>query len=370
MLPDDLVAVLTREPTHALAVSQLVLAEHDAPTGRHLLPPRTPAAASIATLAAQIRAAHEDANDHPLRRLDAELKMPARGLLTANGGVITWSAANNQSLGFTDMETALAIRGAAAQRFTITTEGLLADADGRRLRARQRRPLARALVLAYCEKRYIEGGYIYSGHVDGDHDWGRCGLDRDLFGEALASLVTTGILVRRHCRSVNYELAASRRLALIDTHDLAPRWREREGGAAFDCEGPWGEVTTTRREALEEAADIRRHDRRVYYPGDRGGPAREGSFHTQLALRGTGAALTLELSWEASSPPRGAQLPPIKPGKLTRGTELTAAHTHLVRAAVLGELDSALSERYDRDGDLEGAFRALPNASPSVLRRA
>ncbi len=366
MLPEDLVAALTREPTHALAVCELVLAEHDAPSAaRHLQQGDSPAA-GIAALAAEIRAADERLRACPLRRHEAEAGAPARGLLTTDGGVITWRADNSTALTFADVEVALRLDGAAARSFTITADGALGDADGRRLRADERRRLARAVVLAYCEQRYIDCGYMYSGSVD-EHHAKLCALEPGIFRDALESLAAPGIMLRRACRAVSYELAASRRVALIDAHDLVARWRERDRGAGYDCEGPWGQVTNARRERTEEQADIHRHERRVYYPGDRGGPAREGTFHTQLALQGGNPTLTLELSWSASTPPAGAQLPTIKPGKLTRPTNLGAASTHLVRAAVLGELDSALSTRYEHDGNLEAAFRALPVASPSLL---
>jgi hypothetical protein len=105
-------------------------------------------------------------------------------------------------------------------------------------------------VLGLLRDNYISQGYVYSGSMSPGLVARRLGVEAGKALEALVSLVERGIVKRRGCEALSFELPAVERLRLIIDHGLARRWEET--AACFHPNEPTGEVGRTRREAQAE----------------------------------------------------------------------------------------------------------------------
>lgn len=114
-------------------------------------------------------------------------------------------------------------------------------------------------LLAAFEAAYVEYGYIYSGCLPPRYIRERVFAgDADKAARAVDELLGAGLIVRRKCDALNYELTAHARLALIERHRLALVWNRAEAGRAFRPTARDGEITRVREAAGRGAAAVRK----------------------------------------------------------------------------------------------------------------
>jgi len=95
----------------------------------------------------------------------------------------------------------------------------------------------KALILKAMEKEYIEKGFMYSGCMS-IHEL------REIAGERVFDVVSEmmkeGLIERRNCEALAYELPKEKRKQLILEHNLAQVWEEK--APFFYPNAPYGEV--------------------------------------------------------------------------------------------------------------------------------
>lgn len=91
-------------------------------------------------------------------------------------------------------------------------------------------PAPQGQVLAYAERTYIAGGYALSGQIGHcrNIDLAQTGLGDSDYTAAITALVDADQLQRRDTVEPTYELPPSRRVALIERHDLSEAWQQQD----------------------------------------------------------------------------------------------------------------------------------------------
>lgn len=84
-------------------------------------------------------------------------------------------------------------------------------------------------LLAFVVDEYINNGYLYSGSVPYD-----VLIAKDFSILAIDNLLKNGVIQKRNCDGLAYELTSSKRKQLIAKHDLCSVWYEKTGDALLE----------------------------------------------------------------------------------------------------------------------------------------
>lgn len=81
-------------------------------------------------------------------------------------------------------------------------------------------------VLSLLKHRYIEEGWAFSGCAPAeDPDLARCAKDGGDLRAAVDHLIQLGLVQKRDCMTLAFELSPAQRLELIDGYDLSDYWQ-------------------------------------------------------------------------------------------------------------------------------------------------
>lgn len=90
-------------------------------------------------------------------------------------------------------------------------------------------------ALAVFKEKYIEHGYAFSGCVAANSDvLARLSGVGDELWAAIDHLIQLGLVQRRNCQALAFELTATQRLELIESHDLSDYWQLAGSGPGGD----------------------------------------------------------------------------------------------------------------------------------------
>ncbi len=311
-----------------------------------------------------------------LHRVEHELGEPGKGLWLPGAGILTWRVDPDGSPPALTMIDRLDLAAAwrphpdgRALAFAITPSGGLTTQDASALSVQESRWLCEVLVLGAAEAEYVRRGYMTTGAIGADAcDARHAQISETNYLRGLDGLVERGELRRRHCRAVRYELPPDRKMALIDEHHLDQEW-ERTAAAFYPNQPTWGEIPRVRAYAGEERHGCRSTVLRVYYPGDRGGDAREGMLALELELDRTGvSSLELVAVWRAARRPASATLPPVAAGEKRVAIALDALAMPRLQGALLAEVERVLRASYKHGGELEQIVDSLADTGAAWLR--
>ena len=95
----------------------------------------------------------------------------------------------------------------------------------------------------FMERRYVSAGYMYSGSTHPEYIARELHLvDETALSDLVSTALEQGLIVRRDCAAVSYQLPSSARRALVDKHNLRKVWMSQGSGYAFYPNEAWGEI--------------------------------------------------------------------------------------------------------------------------------
>lgn len=98
------------------------------------------------------------------------------------------------------------------------------------------------IILKEMEKNYIESGFMYSGAM-GISRIERICDDTNLNAlNLMFDMIKNGLVVKRDCDSLSFELPVQKRKELIIKHNLAEEWEKKAKGF-YPNHPEFGEVT-------------------------------------------------------------------------------------------------------------------------------
>lgn len=102
-------------------------------------------------------------------------------------------------------------------------------------------------ILKILADEYVAGGFLHSGSLIPRVIADRVGSERDAVLDNLTAMAEEGLVQRRSCQALAFELPGIRRAALIKQHNLREVW-ETGAGAAFYPNSSHGEIAGVRKE--------------------------------------------------------------------------------------------------------------------------
>lgn len=101
-------------------------------------------------------------------------------------------------------------------------------------------------VLEFMEQEYVRVGYMYSGGITiNDQRLAKIIGDNHPV-DVMFSMAKKGLIEKRKCEALAFQLTAQKRLQLIQKHNLAVEWEKT--APFFYPNSPHGEVTSVYKE--------------------------------------------------------------------------------------------------------------------------
>ena len=86
--------------------------------------------------------------------------------------------------------------------------------------------LIESRILSLLKSRYIDDGWAFSGCAPAvDPDLARCARDGADVTAAIDHLIELGLVQKRDCMTLAFELSPAQRLELIEDYDLSDYWQ-------------------------------------------------------------------------------------------------------------------------------------------------
>ena len=105
-------------------------------------------------------------------------------------------------------------------------------------------------ILELMEQEYIRKGYMYSGSISINNHRLLKIIGDDNPVDVMFRMVKKGLIEKRKCEALAFQLPAQKRLQLIKKYNLAVEWEKT--APFFHPNSPYGEVTSVYKEAITE----------------------------------------------------------------------------------------------------------------------